>query len=169
MKELKSVCDSKVFELLYNKYAEDVYGFMFYKCGDKSMAEDFVQESFVKMWSNCKKVIFEKSKSYLFMVANNLFISNYRHQKVVLEHQKIIPNAVTSETPEYVLEEQEFLKKLQTVIGNLSEKQREVFLMNRIDKKKYKEIALELNISIKTVEKRMSAALKEIRTYIKGI
>ena len=103
------------------------------------------------------------------MVANNLFISNYRHQKVVLEHQKIIPNVVTSETPEYVLEEQEFLKKLQTVIGNLSEKQREVFLMNRIDKKKYKEIALELNISIKTVEKRMSAALKEIRTYIKGI
>ena len=52
------------------------------------------------------------------------------------------------------------------VIANLSEKQREVFLLNRIEKKKYKEIAEMLGISVKAVEKRMHGALKSLREEI---
>lgn len=169
MEVSKSVCNSEVFEKLYDKYVDDVYGFMYYKCGDKDLAQDFVQESFVRMWENCKKIIYSKAKSYLFMVSNNLFLSDYRHKKVVLEHEKIPQKEFSNETPEYIMEEQEFLKKLESVIANLGEKERVVFLMNRIDKKKYREIAEELGVSVKTVEQRMTAALKNIRTHIKGI
>jgi RNA polymerase sigma-70 factor (ECF subfamily) len=62
--------------------------------------------------------------------------------------------------------EKEFMEKLESTIDNLPEKQREVFLMNRIEKKKYKEIAICLNISVKAVEKRMHQALVVMRKEI---
>jgi len=52
------------------------------------------------------------------------------------------------------------------VIENLPEKEREVFLLSRIDKMKYKEIAEFLDISIKTVEKRMTNALVDVRKHL---
>lgn len=169
MKETKSVCSQLVYKKIYDLYADSLYGFMIYKCGDSDKAQDFVQEAFVRLWTNCSKVIYEKAKSYLFTIGNNLFLDDYSHQKVVLKHQKLQVKSSTNETPEYLLEEQEFLEKLQKAISNLPEKQRVVFLMNRIDKKKYKEIAEELGISVKAIEKRMTLALKELRTQIKGI
>ena len=169
MKEIKSVCSQVVYKKIYDLYADSLYGFMIYKCGNSDKAQDFVQEAFVRLWLNCSKVIYEKAKSYLFTIGNNLFLDDYSHQKVVLKHQKLAPKNTTNETPEYLLEEKQFLEKLQKAIANLSEKQRVVFLMSRIDKKSYKEIAEELGVSVKAVEKRMTLALKQLRTQIKGI
>ena len=68
-----------------------------------------------------------------------------------------------------MLEEEEFKEKLKTAIEGLTEGERVVFLMHRIDGKKYREIASSLEISQKAVEKRMSAALKKLRRNIEGI
>lgn len=169
MEEQQSICKPKVFEEVFNTHSEALRNFMYYKCGDIDQAEDFVQESFVKLWNNCAKVLIEKAKSYLFTVANNLFLNNVAHKKVVLKHQQSISIQHTNQTPEFLLEEKEFMEKLQKAIADLSEKEREVFLLNRIDKKKYKEIAELLDISVKTVEKRMSLALKSLRNTIGNI
>ena len=67
------------------------------------------------------------------------------------------------------MEEEEFRKRLEEGISNLPEGQRVVFLMNRIDKKKYREIAEELNISVKAVEKRMHKALVALRKISKKV
>ncbi|MNE92117.1 RNA polymerase sigma factor [compost metagenome] len=72
----------------------------------------------------------------------------------------------TNENPEYLLEEKQFQVKLLKAIENLNEKQRIAFLMHRIDGKKYNEIALELNISVKAVEKRIHLALLSLRKEI---
>ncbi|CAL2103124.1 RNA polymerase sigma-70 factor, ECF subfamily [Tenacibaculum sp. 190130A14a] len=166
MEKGDNVCNPKVFEDVFKKNAETLRNFMYYKCGNMDLAEDFVQESFVKLWDNCSKVIEEKAKSFLFTVANNLFLNNVAHKKVVLKHQKNAKPSITNESPEFILEEKEFLVKLEKAIQDLPEKQREVFLLNRIDKKKYKEIAELLGISTKAVEKRMSQALKTLREKI---
>lgn len=169
MEENQSVCKPKVFENVYNTHAKTLHNFMYYKCGDQDLAEDFVQEAYVKLWKNCAKVLFEKAKSYLFTVANNLFLNDYAHKKVVLRHQQEGAIHHTNESPEFLLEEKEFMIKLQTAIADLPEKQREVFLLNRIDKKKYREIGELLGISVKAVEKRMSLALKTLREQIGNI
>ncbi len=169
MEKIESICEPKIFEKVYNKEAETLRNFIYYKCGNEAAADDFVQEAFVKLWRNCAKVLVEKAKSFLFTVANNLFLNDYAHKKVVLRHQQITITKHSVETPEFILEEKEFMIKLQNAIADLPDKEREVFLLNRIDKKKYREIAEILDISIKTVEKRMSLALQSLRKKIGNI
>jgi len=67
------------------------------------------------------------------------------------------------------MEEKEFMDKLQQTLAELPEGQREVFLLNRIDKKTYTQIAEMLDISVKAVEKRMHNALKHLRKLVKNI
>ena len=64
------------------------------------------------------------------------------------------------------MEEKEFLKKLQTCISNLPEKEREVFLLSRKDKKTYREIAEIIGITQKAVERRMHLALLKLREQL---
>ncbi len=165
----KSVCEQPVFTQLFETHAEAVRNLIYYKCGDKDQAEDVMQEAFIKLWDNCKKVIFEKAKGFLCTVANNLFLNQVAKQKVRLEYSKIPRSNKNVESPDFVMEEKEFMNKLQTAIAELPEGQREVFLLNRIDKKTYNEIAEMLGISVKAVEKRMHNALKQLRKLVKNI
>jgi len=160
------VCEPDVFDNIYKTNANNLRNFLYYKYGDLKAAEDIVQESFIKLWVNCTKVAIEKAKSFLFTVANNLFIDIKRHEKIVLKYQNNIKSAVDKETPEFIMQEKEFMDKLQNTIGTLPNKQREVFLLNRIDKKTYNEIAEILQISVKAVEKRMQKALIIVRKEI---
>jgi len=169
MEKVESVCEENVFNGVYKTHAKALYNFMYYKCGDVSKAEDFVQESYIKLWNNCAKVVVEKAKSYLFTCANNLFLNHVAHQKIVLRHQKEGAKHHTNESPEFVLEEKEFMAKLQQTIAELPEDQRTIFLLNRIDKKKYREIAVIQDISMKTVEKKMSLALKYLEKNLDTI
>lgn len=164
---LKSVCEQKNFEEIFNQHSQTLRNYIYYKCGDTQQADDIVQEAYIKLWNNCAKVIFEKAKSYLYTVANNHFLNDVAHKKVVLDHQKKNTSSdKDNETPHFLLEEEEFHTKLKKVIANLPEKQREVFLLSRIDKKKYAEIADIVGVSVKAVEKRMSKALLTLKEQI---
>lgn len=159
-----SICNDSIYESFYRKHAKALRNYLYYKFGDENQAEDSTQEAFIKLWQNCSQVPLEKAKSFLYTVANNLTLNQIAHKKVVLEFEKKNNHSsTTNESPEYILEEAEFKKKLLTAIENLNETQRTAFLMHRIDGKKYHEIAEELNISVKAVEKRIHLALMELR------
>lgn len=162
-KKDQQVCEDATFASIFREQAEGLRNFLYYRCGNIQQAEDLVQEAFSKLWINCAKVGLEKSKSYLFTVAKNLFFNQVEHQKVVLRYEKDQGTSVTAESPQFILEEKEFAQLLNEAIANLPENQRIVFLMNRIDKKTYKEIAVLLDISVKAVEKRMHKALVALR------
>lgn len=165
----RSVCEKENYEIIFNNYSKSMRNYMYYKCGDLQQAEDIVQDAFIKLWNNCKKVIFEKAKSYLFTIANNAFLNEIAHKKVVQNYQKLNLKVSTNLTPEFLMEEKEFMEKLKAAIDKLPEKQREVFLLSRIDKKKYAEIAEITGITVKAVEKRMSQALVTLREKIGNI
>tara|TARA_R110000868_G_scaffold411545_2_gene705226 strand:- start:390 stop:899 length:510 start_codon:yes stop_codon:yes gene_type:complete len=168
--DTNKLCEEAYFNDFYLKHAQSASNFAYYKCGDKDSALDFVQDAFSKIWENCSKIDFNKAKTYLFTTINNLFLNTIKHDKVVMEYAKASPYIdKTNESPEYILEEEEFKKKLQSAISLLTESQREVFLLNRIEGKKYREIAELLGLSQKAVEKRMSGALKILREHIENI
>jgi len=137
----KSICEEQVFKSVFNTYAEHLINFMYYKTG----------------------------KSFLFTVANNRFLNQVEHEKVVLKFEKRGHSQLSKETPQYLLEKSEFEKALLTAIDELPEGQRAVFLMNRIDGLTYKEIAERLELSEKAIEKRMHKALVALRKISKKL
>ena len=166
----KSVCNKKVYNQIFDLHSETLRNYLYYQCGDMPQAEDLVQEAFIKLWKNCKKVLFEKAKGFLFTVAKNAFYNQVAHKKVILEYNRSNPSSESDhETPEFRMEEEEFMQKLQAAIASLPEGQREVFLLNRVDKKTYKEMAEMLGVSETAIEKRMHKALQKLRKTIKNI
>ena len=164
-----NVCNEKIYSKIYNEQSKHLYNLMYFKCGDAARSSDFVQEAFVKLWKNCAKVSSDKAKSFLYTVAKNLFLNEVAHQKVVLKHAQLQPHKVEHQSPQFLLEEKQYRKKVQDAIAELTEAQRTAFLLNRIEGKKYHEIAEILDISVKAVEKRMSLALQSLRKTIENI
>ncbi len=164
---LSNICNEIIFSTFFKSHAKSLRNFLYYKYGNKDQAEDLAQEAFIKLWQNCAAVPIEKAKSYIYTIANNTSLNEIAHKKVVLQYEKNFSGLdKTNENPEFLLEEKQFKTKLLTAIENLNETQRVAFLMHRIDGKKYSEIAEELNISIKAVEKRIHLALVELRKKI---
>lgn len=168
-KLINSICEEKLFSSIYTKYSKSLHDFLYYKYGEHINPEDIVQDSFIKLWNHCNEVSINKAKSFLFTVANNSTLNNLRHQKVILKYQKNSQKNYTNESPEFLMEETEYMQKYQKALSNLTDGQREVFLLNRIEGKKHKEIASLLGISAKAVEKRLYGALKKLRKDIEGI
>ena len=162
--EFSGICKENIFSGFFKTHAKGLRNYLYYKFGNEEQAEDVTQEAFIKLWQNCANVPLEKAKSYIYTIANNASLNVIAHQKVVLNYAKGNPkNETTNESPEFILEEDQFKAKLLKAIENLNETQRVAFLMHRIDGKKYAEIAEELDISVKAVEKRIHTALVELR------
>ncbi|WP_258104092.1 RNA polymerase sigma factor [Marinoscillum sp. MHG1-6] len=163
-----SVCEERVFDAIHQEQAVPLRNFLYYKTGDLERACDLAQEAFARLWVNCAQVIFDKAKSFLFTTANRLFLDEVDHAKVVLKFQR--RNDYQEEqiqtNPEFLYRQEEFKGILEEAISSLPEKQRVVFLLSRIDRMSYTEIAEHLDLNIKTVEKHVSSALKRLRDML---
>ncbi len=163
-----NVCEDQVFSSIFKANSRTVFNYIYYKFGNEEKAHDAVQEAFVKLWENCAKVTPAKAKSYVYTVANNMYLNVIKAEKVRLKYaDKTLKT--TNESPEFIMEENEFRDKLDKTLNGLPENQRTTFLLNRVDGKKYKEIAEMEGVSIKAIEKRMHLALKTLREQIDEI
>ena len=142
------VCEEQIYSKIFRTISNDLFNFLRYKYGEGLSPRDKVQEAFVTLWNNCKKVPPEKAKSFLFTTANNLMLNDIKHQKVVLRHQQTTkPKDYTNENPEFLMEESQFMQKYQAALAKLTEAQRVAFIMNKAEGKRHKEIAEILGIS----------------------
>ena len=171
MAELKpdNVCEEVIFNEVFRAHSKDLHDFLYYKFGKENNPKDLVQEAFLKLWKNCQKVTVLKARAFLFTVANNQMINDISKKKTALTFAQEKPKELTYESPEFVMEENQFMGRLQNAIESLTEEQRVAFLLNRIEGKRHKEIAEMLGISSKAVEKRIYTALKKIRDQVGDI
>ncbi|WP_142783557.1 RNA polymerase sigma factor [Changchengzhania lutea] len=168
-KELNdNICEDAVFERIYNTYAQDLQNFLYYKYGEQYNPADKAQDAFIKLWDNCKKVTLNKAKSFLYTVANNMMLNDIKHQKVVLKYHLEKPKNHTNESPEFILEKEQFLQQYQNILGNLSEEQRVAFLLNKVEGKKHSEIAELLGVTQKVVEYRIYSAFNILKKELQG-
>mgnify|MGYP001791474217 CR=1 FL=1 len=156
------------FAEIYNELGTPLRNFLFYKTGSLEQSKDLAQEAFIRLWNNVDRVQPGKMKNYLFTIANRLFLDETDHQKVKLKFQysQKSTEAMLESNPEYIYRQEEFKESLEAAISDLSEQRRTVFLMSRIDKMANKEIAEALNITVKTVEKHITASLKQLRSSL---
>lgn len=151
------------FKRLFDEHFDPIRRYLYYRSGDRELATDLAQEAFMKLWE--KQLAFQPKENLglLYKMASDLFVSRYRHHKIEWQYLQKLELNLHDESPEERLEYEEVRQRYETALGALSEKQRTVFLMSRIDGLKYHEIAARLDISQKAVEKRMSIALSELK------
>ncbi len=168
--KIEKLCAEPVFKAVFNAHFKLLRNFLVYKFRDVERAEDTAQNAFVILWENCGKIKSEQAKSFLYTTAIRLSLNMIKHDKVVSNFEIVArPRSIDDESPEFVLQEKELKVRLENAINNLPEKQRTVFLMNRFENQSYTEIATILDLSVKTVEKRMHNALISLRKVIKNV
>jgi RNA polymerase sigma-70 factor (ECF subfamily) len=157
--------DMAAFKVLYYRYYKSLYRFVWHRTRDSEQCLDFVQEIFARLWKNRGSLDpKQKLKAYLYQVGNNLLIDHFRQKEVRRDYL-----AEKSKDEPFSLPDDEFdlKEKMQQEINNLSEPLRTVFTLKRFDGYKNAEIADMLNVSVKTVESRMSKAIKKLREKLK--
>lgn len=155
------------FKSLFDQYYEGIKSFLFYKTGSITVAEDIVQEVFLKLWDKRENIEMKTVKSFLFTIANNLAINHLKHQNIVFNFARNENHQGKVDSPQFQLEMKEFEANLERLLAEMPENYRIVFLMNRIEKLTYNEIAERLGLSVKAIEKRMSNALSFLRDKLK--
>ncbi len=165
-----ALCEPAAFRLVFDAHYKLLRNFIVFRYRDLDLADDVAQNAFVKLWENCSILKKEQAKSFLFTTAIRLSLNQIKHQKVVNDFQvNFVPKTADKESPQFLMEETEFKMRLENAIGNLPDKQREVFLLNRFENQSYAEIATALGLSVKAVEKRMHQALVTLRKTTNNI
>ena len=157
----------KEFKDFFEINFDPLRSFIYYLCGDTDLATDIAQEVFIRVWEKQFDIQNPKIKGLLFKMAREMFISRYRRNKVAKKYiDSIRFNYEETFTVDSDIEYDELRQRYENALFKLPVTQREVFLMSRDEKLKYSEIAERLGISVKAVEKRMSAALAYLRNVL---
>lgn len=155
------------FKQIFDRYFDTIRSFIFYRCGDVDAASDMAQDVFMKIWEKRDQIDTSQIKALLYKIANDMVISNYRKNTTRIDYEQSMTTQEQSQlSPEEELNFQELSASYAKALEQMPEIQRVVFLMNRNDEMKYKEIAECLQLSVKAVEKRMSGALQYLRTQL---
>jgi RNA polymerase sigma-70 factor (ECF subfamily) len=154
------------FDVLYKKYCKKVYKFGYSILKSPEESENLMQDVFLNLWVNRHQIQKDSSvKSYVFTITYNSAISVIRKkakESQFVEYLKSLQE-ISEEPVNVRLEYTELANTLDGIINALPPRQKEVYLLQRVEGLKYSEIAERLNISVNTIENHMSRALKTIR------
>jgi RNA polymerase sigma-70 factor (family 1) len=158
--------DEKAFSEIYRRYWKLLYYVSGNILQNQFAAEEIVQDVFVTFWEGRKKTEIQNLKGYLQQIARFKVFKAMKSQKIDEEFYKRIKDVTADiiyENPLLIKEQQAFVDQL---LNNLPEDCRQIFKLSREEHLTYRQIAFELSISEKTVEKKMSICLKAIRSSL---
>jgi RNA polymerase sigma-70 factor (family 1) len=134
---------------------------------DKHVAEDCVQEVFLKIWKDRNLINITSSvRSYLLVSVRNTCLNLIEKQKLEFTYEQHILATYDPFEEDDLYSIEELTNLIEEAINKLPEKYQQVFRMSRFDNLKNKEIAERLNISIKTVEAYMTKSLKMLNVEV---
>lgn len=129
-------------------------------------AENLVQSVFISIWEKRLPVEIQSGvSSYLYTLVKNKCIDYLRHQKVAKGYRDEYRLQVKSldHVTEIISSHEDMEQVFNEIIGDLPDRCRTIFILSRVEGKKYREIAQILNLSENTVENQIGIALKKIR------
>jgi len=157
--------DEIAYKILYTKYYQWLCNYIFKLCENKKISEDIVQDMLMNFYVKRQKIEVQTSlKNYLFTSCHNQFLQHLRKKKIKFDHlDEVKWEAIANSMNSQENHRENKLKKLHKLIDELPPRCRKIFIKSKLDKIKYKDIAEDMDISVKTVENQMSKALKYLR------
>ncbi|MCF8378570.1 MAG: RNA polymerase sigma-70 factor [Bacteroidales bacterium] len=163
--------DIKSFESLFHKFYPGMVLYSLSILKNKSESEEVVQDVFYNIWKNRNEFLLKTSwQSYLYksVYNNSLMLLRKSNRKQLIEEDAIKNLEGSEKDPSEEIDLKLLNNAISKTLELLPERTREIFNMSRFEGMKYKEIALQLSISIKTVEANMAKALKAFRMSLKN-
>jgi RNA polymerase sigma-70 factor (ECF subfamily) len=162
----------ELFDEIFRQYSRSLFYYAA-KFVDDEVARDIVQDVFVKLWTTENITVKFSLNGLLFTMVRNSCLQQLEKQKVRNKYFESSKLLIQEEELRFYGEDKaslielEMENKLNDVLNKLPDRCRQVFMMSRFENKKNKEIAEELDISVKAVEKQITRALSEIRVEMK--
>lgn len=157
--------NQKEYNQTVEKYSGRLYGFIVRTTWNEQNARDLVQDTFLKLWENREKVIYDKAKSWLFTVAHNLtinFVKKHSRQDIVGDDYKLDRGENSSRR----FEQQDVINKC---LLQLSPQQKSIVLLRDLEGYNYKEIGEIMELNESQVKVYLFRARKKMKGIIKDI
>jgi len=159
----------KSFDILFEKYSAKLYRFSFSLLKNHEDSKEIVQETFFRVWDKRREIDSSKSfKSFLFTISYHLIIDQLRLKLKDQEYRKFLKEYFKAEEVKVdsVTDYETLNRQISAVIEELPAKRKQIFSMSREQGLSHKEIAAQLNITVKTVENQINLALKLIKSRL---
>jgi RNA polymerase sigma-70 factor (ECF subfamily) len=164
--------DQFAIEELYNYYYPRLYNFSKSILKIEDGIDDILQEVFIKIWINRAKITKADSfNSFIYTISKNLLLNELRRKLNMQKFRdKIAKLAIAKEYSLIELAEYTELKeRIELAINELPDRQKEIFILSRLNGFSHKEIAAQLAIRTKTVEYHISKASNYIKYKLKNL
>ncbi|TDL30687.1 sigma-70 family RNA polymerase sigma factor [Jeotgalibacillus sp. S-D1] len=162
--------DKMALETLYNRYEKLIYSFSYRMTKDPKLAEEVVQEVFMKLWKTHAVYSEEKGKfsSWLLTMTRNMALDLIRKQskRPTVEYEERDSLQEASETPEVMLEEKEQTRLVRRAVTKLKKDQQHIIELFYFQGLTHEKIADRTGLPLGTVKGRIRLALKHLKTHI---
>lgn len=158
--------DEPAFGTIFHHYRNKIYSYAFHLFGDEAMADELIQDVFLKVWLNREKLPgIRHFESWLFIIARNQVFDSLKQMAREASARKQMADLLdtNSNTVEDQVLTRENERRLQNALDQLSPQQKLIFTLSRTRGMKHEEIATELNISRNTVKTHLVHALRSIK------
>lgn len=159
--------DVAAFDSLYWRYYQVVYRNIVKLTKEPVVAEDILQEVFIRLWEKRHEINYEQPvANWIFVISFNLSI-DYTRKKLREEvlHRNLL--ALDEHTAQYVFEYEQYYHLLKHAIEQLSPQKQKIVKLCKLEGKTYEQAAAELQISRHTVKEYLSAAMASLSDYIR--
>jgi RNA polymerase sigma-70 factor (ECF subfamily) len=158
--------DKQAFGMLYERYLDEIYRFVFYKVGSQPTAEDLTEEAFLRAWEYLPRIYKKDQKmdnfrAWVYRIANNLVIDFYRKKKPVENIEA--PEIGTTALPESVAIANEQSQQLAQSIRKLKPDHQQIIILRLVNDLSHKEAASIMNISENHSRVLLYRALKKLK------
>lgn len=160
--------EQEAFDFLFRRWYEPL---CHYACrladGDMDEAEDLVQQAFIKLWERRTRIDVAWSlKAYLYKTVHNACLNRLRSLKVQSKYLDFTAQQTGTMYTQPEDTSPELIERFRRAMDALPPQCRHIFELSRFESLKYREIADQLGISIKTVETQMGKALRVMRLQL---
>jgi RNA polymerase sigma-70 factor, ECF subfamily len=162
--------DMAAFDAIYHRFCHKLHGFVYMYLKQEEDTEEIVQEVFIKIWQSRERIdVYSSFDAFLFTIAYNATMSLLRKRITETKAREYLKSLQQIDTSEQIVDEiefQELNKKVQSLLDQLTPRQKEIYLLSREEGLTHEEIAFKLKISKSTVNNHLVTTINFLKSEI---